>query len=164
MYDTLKGKKIINEAAGNNRYIALTSEAVYIGSKGIATGSPFGKQVKRIPLEQITAVDVTKRIVLVDLQIIMAGSNETKGILKSSTLLRAHDENLIAFKKKHYSEVQTLANDILSARETKLSVNNALSKQNDIPNQLKQLADLKNQDVITEEEFLTKKKDLLARM
>lgn len=77
-------------------------------------------------------------------------------------------ENSIVFKSSH---VDTLSSGIMKARQVYAKNNPDSSPQEvdtqqieDIPGQIKKLADLKNQGILTEAEFQTKKKELLNRM
>lgn len=100
--------------AGNNRYIAITKDTVYIGSIGISSGSYFGKKVKRYPINSITSVDVSQGLMVTCLEIVMAGAVEVR--LNQSTLSKANNENVIAFPNTKYDQVQQIAKTVLNMK------------------------------------------------
>jgi len=161
----LRGATVIDEIAGNNRYIAVTEDMVFVGSTGAASGAMFGgAKVKRYPIDSITAVDVQKGMMLVTLEIVMSGAKESK--TNAGFMDVANNENITAFPKKEYPRVQELAALILDLRG-KLKKPNAVAAAPSamtIPEQIRQLAELKEAGILTEAEFVAKKTELLARM
>ena len=50
LLEQINEKDIIDEESGNNKYVALTNDAVYIVSIGISSGQLFGKKIRCSPL------------------------------------------------------------------------------------------------------------------
>jgi len=163
VHDEIGNYETVVEIAGNNRYIAVTEDTVYVGSIGIASGSFFGKKVKKYPLDTITTVDVRKALLTVELELVTAGSVESGTV--QGLMSRAQNENITMFAKARYEEVQQFANRILSLRRE--LVRGSAHSQGptvSIPDQIEQLAGLREKGILTEEEFLAKKQELLQRL
>jgi hypothetical protein len=160
------GRKILFEIAGNNRYLVITPDILFVGSLGISSGSFGGKTVKRIPIDLITSVDVKQSALMVEMEIVFSGSGEINRT-NTAFMERVRNENMIAFPKKQYDDVQKIAAYILELRQY---IKNSNSSQkvnplaNDIPAQIRQLAELKDAGIISAEEFEFKKRELLSRM
>ena len=157
VYDALGDREIIDEIAGNNRYIAVTDDTVYVGSW-------FGKGVRMYPLDAISSVNVRKALLTVELEIAMVGS---VGAAKTPVGLadRAQNENITMFQKNQYDRVKEIANLILEFRRKPRNVRAQQTHTvQSIPDQIKQLADLRESGVLSDEEFQRKKKELLSRM
>ena len=163
VHDEIRNGEIVVEIAGNNRYIAVTKDTVYVGSVGILSGSFFGKKVKKYPLDTISSVDVRKALLTVELELVTAGSVEsgtTQGFMS-----RAQNENITVFAKGMYDEVQQVANRILSLRRELIGKDRQSEQSADsIPDQIEQLAGLRDKGILTKEEFQSKKQDLLDRL
>ena len=167
VYQEIGDKRILANMAGNNRYIAVTEDIVYIGSVGVSSGSWFGKKVKRYPIDAITSVDVSKALFTVDLEIVMAGAFES-GRTGQGLMDRVRNENIIVFSSREYENVQHLADLILDIQQKRKN-NKTQPMQVDetrlsIPEQIKQLWSLNDAGIISNEEFEAKKKELLSRM
>jgi hypothetical protein len=157
-------KQILFQTAGNNRYLVITGDTIYVGSIGISSGSFGGKSVKRYPIDLITSVDVRQSTFIVELEILVSGSQGTSKVNASFTD-RTQNENVTAFAKKRYNEVQQIADYILQLRQN--LKNQAAPHQQqpaNIPAQIQQLAELKQQGVISEADFEYKKAELLKRI
>jgi len=161
-------RKVIAEIAGNNRYIIVTEDIVFVGSVGIASGSFGGSKVKRYPIDSITSVDVRESSLIVEFEIIFSGGSET-GSTNASFMSRANNENITGFKKELYRDVQNLATVILDLKQLRKSQSFASPSQAStpsasIPEQIKQLAELRDAGILTNDEFEEKKKSLLSKM
>lgn len=167
VYQEIGNKRILADMAGNNRYIAVTEDIVYVGSVGAVSGSLFGKKVKRYPIDAITSVDVRKALLTVELEIVMAGASESGRILQS-LMDRSQNENITFFPRGKYEDVQHLAGLILDIQQQhkskKTQPMQVFETRLSIPEQIKQLASLKDTGIISNEEFEAKKKELLSRM
>lgn len=74
---------------------------------------------------------------------------------------RSNDPYCFYFTPKEFNDMTEIYNYIMD-RKSKLNNPNLIV--DDIPSQIKKLSDLKDQGIITEEEFQTKKIDLLNKM
>lgn len=161
-------RRVVDEIGGNNRYVLVTDDIVFVGSIGISSGSFFGEKVKRYPIDAITSVDVRKAMLTVELEIVMAGAVESSNTLQSF-LKRSKNENITMFQKTQHEEVKRIANKILEIQQLrKVNFNKpqapVIEPKSLIPEQIRQLAELKNAGILSHEEFEEKKKDLLHRL
>lgn len=161
-------RRIVAEMAGNNRYIVVTEDIVFVGSKGIASGAFFGTKVKRYPIDSITSVDVRKTLLLVEFEIALSGGSEI-GSTVSGFSSRATSENITFFQKELYADVQQLAGiifDLQQRRKNKQATPQIqnINHQVSIPEQIKQLAELRDSGILTEQEFQEKKAVLMSRL
>ena len=123
---------------------------------------------KTIFIKDITGVELKKPGILSDgfftLTIPGSAGNEIIGGKRGKTT----DENSIAFAKNYNEFVK--AKDLVTQLIEKASLDNQEVKvepnqsSDDIPDQIKKLADLRDQGILTEEEFNSKKTDLLSKM
>jgi hypothetical protein len=157
-------RKILYEIAGNNRYLIITEDLLFVGSIGIASGSLAGKKVKRYPIDLITSVDVRQSTMFVELEINISGSHSVDNT-NASFKDRIHNENIITFPRDQYDKTQRIAAYILDIRQRLKNIKAVSTEpESDVFNQLRQLAELKSIGVISEEEFQLKKSQLLGRI
>lgn len=143
------------EFKGYNGTIVLTDTGVIIkrGMKGFLLGGGMLRGDKTIPYSSIVAVQLKKAGMTAGyLQLTLKGGSEAKGGLFQST----KDENSINFhlrKNKEFTEAKELIEQRISS--------SVPAKTSDL-DELEKLAALKDKGIITEEEFNTKKKQLLG--
>jgi len=104
-----------------------------------------GKRVKmHLSYENIAQVNLTRGILSADIEIINKGGSG----------------NLVvkALKKK---EAET-AKKLIDKKRTEIQSNNSSQNSNSVADEIKKLAELKEQKIITEEEFQIKKKQILG--
>lgn len=119
---------------------------VYPDEVEVRTLRPPRRTTQRVRYDQMAQVFVVRRIVFADLVI------ETRG---GGTL------TLAGMTKANAEEARTLIQERLDTPEPP---DTALSAPPDIPEQIRKLAELRDAGVLNEDEFETKKKDLLDRM
>lgn len=144
------------EYKGHNGDLILTNSGVIIkrGAKGFLLGGGFLRGDKTIPYSSIIAVQFKKAgMVQGYIQLTLKGGNEAK----SGWMESLSDENTINFNIWGESNKLFL--------EAKKEIENRISGggQKNISNldELEKLAVLKEKNIITKEEFETKKKSLL---
>ena len=74
---------------------------------------------------------------------------------------RSNDPYCFYFKKNVLNDMTEIYNYIMDFKSKK---NNPNTIQDDIPSQIKKLSDLKDSGILTEEEFQSKKQELLKKM
>ena len=145
----------------NKIIIKLTANSITIIRKGVLNLMNHGlKGEKTIPLKSITAVQLKKPGMTNGyIQFGILGGNENKGGVFAAT----QDENTIMFSSKYYKDMLELKERI----ESYLYYPDSRIKVTDIPQekstseQLKELKELLDMEIITQEEFDAKKKQLL---
>jgi len=138
-------------------FVTVDEHTVKIESKGMLNYLNKGgsKGIKSIPLKSITAIQLKKPGMTNGyVQFAYSGSSETKG----GTMSAVKDENSIMFAKKDLAKAQELVDLIESKRHT-TSV--ATAAPISAADELIKFKDLLDAGVLTQDEFDTKKKQLL---
>ncbi len=160
--------KIADIIAGNG-YILLTKDTLVLcrtGAESYSFGG--GVKIKKIPLDTISAIDVRKATVTTDLEVTIPGSQEITNSVETFTN-RMLNENLFMFPIQSFSMVSKFADLVMEYRLKLIDSRNNKEvsrnrKNESIPNQIKQLSELRDLGILSEEEFQIKKNDLLSRM
>ena len=167
VYNAVGNHPVVAELAGNNRYIAVTEDAVYVCSTGISSGTCGGQRLKHYPVDSITSVDIRSAFMTVELEIVLSGGHESERT-NAGFMDRTRNENITMFSKGQLQQVQHLARVILDLQQWRRRQMRQLQVINQpppsIPELIKQLAELKAAGAISEEEFERKKSELLNRM
>ncbi|WP_346206779.1 DUF4429 domain-containing protein [Caldifermentibacillus hisashii] len=147
------------EAKGVNGQLEFTGTKIVIKRKGMLAKMTQGlKGEKEILVNQITSIQFKKAGSLTNgyIQFSFSGGKENKGGLFDAT----QDENTIMFNKKQMPDFEK----IKAAVEEKINEYHhpASTQPVDIADQIKKLADLRDNGILTEEEFQAKKKQLLG--
>ena len=122
-----------------------------IANKGI-------KGSKTIPFASITAIQYKKPgITSGYLQFTLAGGVESRGGIMDAT----KDENTFLFLAKHKKQVHQIKEYIESQMAKLQKTANAPQPTSSMADELLKLAELKNKGILTEEEFLNAKAQLL---
>ena len=161
---------VISEIVGNNAYLLLTDDRLFLSRAGAASGSILSsgrKTIKKYPLDTIKGLDVRKASITCEIEIISSGSIEISNVT-AGFMARATKESIIMFPLDEYSLVSNFADTVMNQRKIFLSpVQTSVPSQNiseSIPNQIRKLANLRDDGILTEEEFQIKKTDLLSKM
>ncbi len=147
----------------SKRHLVLDKDNLYAGYEGVQSGNFFGSKVKRYLLEAITSTDIKRTAISLELEIVMPGSIDTA--LITSYVKRATNENIFVFPKQRENELVRFVSNLNNAMEAKKrSLYNNSSVETSIPEQIKQLAELKDLGILSSDEFEEKKKVLLKRI
>jgi hypothetical protein len=160
--NVVRGEIPIAIAIGiNGNFLLVTNKKVVILKKGLATWATggFGLKAKTHFFNKISSIDISKGLMFCDLEIVSGGMVEKKS---GSFFTALESENIFQFQKKYYEKVTNLVNQIRELIE--LSIHSGSLKSESIPVQIKNLADLLQQGILTEAEFSEKKKSLLDRL
>lgn len=144
------------EYKGYNGTMILTDTGVIIkrGVKGFLLGGGMLRGEKTIPYSSIVAVQLKKAgFVAGYLQLTLTGGSESKaGLFQSTT-----DENAVNFYNGK-NEIFAEAKKLIEKRIVQVKGGPAISDADD----LEKFAQLRDKGIISEEEFNTKKKQLLG--
>ncbi|UOY92913.1 SHOCT domain-containing protein [Ectobacillus sp. JY-23] len=147
------------EAIGVNGQLELVGNKIIIKRKGVLAKMTQGlKGDKEILVKQISSIQFKPANLFTNgyIQFAFSGGKENKGGLMDAT----KDENTIMFNKKQ----QPLFEQIKVAIEQKIDESHAptiVQNTVDVAEQIKKLADLRDSGILTDEEFNSKKKQLL---
>lgn len=155
LLEQIDEKEIIDEEMGNDRYIALTKDAVYFVSIGISSGTFFGKKIKNFAIDKITSVDIGKKLLASYMEITAAGMG---GSTFSGAGYMEMNENRIFFpnaKLKRFQEIVGKIKELMKKSKTP-------SGSASIADEIEKLHALMKKGIITEKEFEQKKKKMLG--
>ena len=140
-------------AKGTNGLITIDGDWLTIERKGAGD--------RRIPLASITAVEVRQARVFTNgfIRFTVPGSPEFRGGVQSAM----RDENAVTFRRgqsKGFNMIRAAVEQSIAARAGAPTA----AGGHDIPEQIKKLDELRDQKLITDEEFEAKKAELLDRL
>jgi len=161
----LSEREIIIDEDGNDKYVAVTENFVYIVTMGLMTGSLGGGKIKAHAIDSISAVDVSTGLIYGKFELTIPGQLGDTSSWNSGIFSDIMGEGVILFNKSKLDTFEKIAQKIRELKVKKKEnpvIMNAPSL--DIPEQIKKLAELKNAGILTEEEFQKKKDELLKRL
>lgn len=150
-------------AQGTNGQISVDDDFVTLHRMGFVARLNVGKGEKRLPLSTITGVQWKPAGVIMDgfLQFSVPGGNEQRSALGSQTASARQDENSVTFRKAQQGQFEAVRAFIESAIARRGRPMQASHAAPDLADQLGRLAALRDQGVLTEQEFATQKARLL---
>lgn len=154
LLEQVKEKDILLEEMGNDRYVAVTKNTVYFVSIGISSGHFFGKKVKSFPIDKISSIDLSKKIMASYLEITSAGMG---GSNHSRAGYTEFNENRVFFahsKKEKFQKIVEKIRDLMNSSKSGKNENSGADE-------IEKLHSLMKKGIITEKEFEKKKKELL---
>lgn len=150
------------KATGQTGTIEFDGQFVTITRDGWRGKAVFGKGEKRIPVRSITAVQFKPAGALTQgfIQFTISGGSEKTGGRSSRTQEAFTDENSVVFLRKSLAGFEAVRDAVNAA----IAADGQPSATPDLADQLSKLAALRDQGILTPEEFEAKKADILERM
>ncbi len=153
---------LVLEAEGSGGHLWLFEDRVRIKHFGLrgAISSGVFKGDKEIGIDQISAVQWRNpgSVTLGHIQFSFMGGS-------SDAWMASRDENAVLFSKVQESAFRRLKDELdVRMRTRRAGTPGATSVKEDVPDQIRKLADLRDAGILTAEEFETKKAELLTRM
>ncbi|HEY6678594.1 MAG TPA: DUF4429 domain-containing protein [Actinomycetota bacterium] len=147
-----------------NGQISVIGDFIVIARKGFMAkmSQGFTKGEKRLNIHTITAVQLKKPgMTRGYIQFSLGGGNESRKGVSDAT----KDENSVLFDKKSLAEFEALR-DYIEHRiaEAHAPQGPSLSQEPDLGEQIRKLAALRDEGILSDDEFQAKKADLLSRM
>jgi|GEM_PF-667100 hypothetical protein len=158
--------QLLMDAHGVNGQLELFPTKIRIRRKGgLAFLTQGVKGDKDILIRQISSIQFRKSGHGLNgyLQFSFLGGQETKGGIRDAT----RDENTIMFSPRQQPAFETIKAAIEERMHQSREANTQAPPQTqsiDYAGQIQKLADLRAQQILTEEEFQSKKRELLSRM
>lgn len=172
----LPGEQVLMWAQGRGGALLVASDqrALIIKTGMMSTGQPFGHKIAVWPYRQIISVDLQTTFGSGWVEIVTAGSQARRGGFNKAAVAVTAD-NMVAFlgsDKPWRPLVNVLRERIQQALQPAPQVAYAPPQPvmppppapPSIPDQIAQLAQLRDQGILSPEEFEAKKAELLARM
>ncbi|MFC7595769.1 DUF4429 domain-containing protein [Terrabacter sp. GCM10028922] len=154
------------EVKGHNGTVDFDGDFVTIRRTGFLARASIGKGEKRIPLGSITAVQWKPAGAMMNgfISFTLGGGNETRSRFGSQTVDATKDENSVIFVKKQMPDFEALRNEVEQAIAARHRPAAQTPATPDHLAQLKQLAELRDAGILSEEEFAIKKAEILGRL
>lgn len=155
------------EVKGHTGTVIWDEDFVTIRRTGFNARITVGKGEKRIPIASITSVQWKPAGAMVNgyIQFSAGGGNESRSRFGAQTMDAVKDENSVVFTKKQMAEFETLRTAIEQAiAHRNRPAATAVPAATDHLSQLKQLGELRDAGILTEEEFGAKKAEILSRL
>ena len=150
-------------AKGVNGQLSFDGATVVITREGFMARSTHGRSEKALGVKSIGAVQWKPATALVNghIQFSVSGESSKKSIGFGKSNDAAKDENAVIFTKKQAAEFEAIRDAIRAAQS---DTGSTVAAAPDITEQLSKLAALRDHGILTEDEFNSKKAELLARM
>jgi hypothetical protein len=147
---------------GVNGQIRIDGDWLTIERKGFRGRIGHSKGDRRIPLASITAVQMRPAGTFANgfIRFTVPGSPELRGGLSNA----GKDENAVIFNKKEANDFERVREAVESYIVGHHARPAPTAATPDISEQIKKLGELRDQGLVTEEEFETKRDELLSRM
>lgn len=150
-------------------WLICTNKQVFIIKKGFMTGHTFGNGVFQMPYRNIAGATVNYHLLSGYFEISAGGMQNTAKDYWSSDKNSDPSKapNCVSINDKALSAKFKEAAAFIMDKIQKLNdsqTNGTSSIDTDIPTQIKKLAELKDQGILTEDEFNKKKIELLSKM
>lgn len=162
------GEEVVVAAQGENGALVATTRRILIGKGGITTGAFFNKQVNSWGLKQVSGVMARKTLTVNALVIQASGMPDITGFGRfdkgpesvweaTNALVLAEDANTVA------AQIRTLIADAHATPATAAAAPAAATPgMDDVAAQVRQLAALRDEGLLTDDEFAAKKRQLLG--
>ena len=154
------------EVKGHNGTVDFDGDFVTIKRTGFLARASIGKGEKRIPLSSITAVQWKPAGPMMNgfISFTLGGGNETRSRFGSQTSDAVKDENSVIFIKKQMPDFEALRSQVEEAIAARYRPSAPAPAAPDHLSQLKQLGELRDAGILSEEEFAAKKAEILGRL
>lgn len=133
-------KRMGQDSVRNGIFIATEKRVVFFAKK------LMGYDMESFPLSKVSAIEMSKGIMGKSINMKMSGNDA-----KIKWVNQGNPEELVSYVREHMGENSAPQPATQAAAD-------------DIPTQIQKLASLKDAGILTEEEFATKKAELLAKM
>lgn len=141
VFGAYETKLMGNDTVKNGVFVATEKRLIFFAKK------LFGFDLETFPYKNISSIEQSKGMMGHTITIFASGNKAKMKWIKTGEVAQ--------FTQFVNSKLGNGAQENISATS---------SNSNDIPSQIQKLSELKDQGILTEEEFLNKKNDLLAKM
>ena len=142
--------------------LILTNQKIYILKWGLMAGNLIGGRCAAFGLANITGLEIKKNLLTGTFEVLTpATQNAQKSYWGKGANDAIRSDNVITFQRnnfKRFSEAVQIGRDLINKYHSK----NEETTRSNYLTELERLATLKEKKVISEEEFQTKKKQILG--
>lgn len=150
-------------AKGINGQVHFDGTTITITRDGFLGMTTHGRSAKTLQARTIGAIQYKAATALLNgfIQFSVSGEYSKRNKLGSKNQDMARDENAVIFRKSAVEDFNTL---VAAIREAQAGPNALVAGPPDVADQIGKLAALRDQGALTEDEFATKKAELLERL
>lgn len=143
-------------------FVRFDGSFVEIRHSGVLSRLTVGKGAKRLPLRAITAIQIKPPGPVVSgyIQFTIGGSNEVRAKFGRQSFDAASDENTIMFTKPEQPYFEAFRTAVETAMAAPLA---AAAPPTGLAQEIRELAALRDEGILTEEEFAARKATILSR-
>lgn len=145
---------VLSSISGRTGHLILTREQLYVLRQD-------GRS-KQIYLSALTNLDIRRTPRELELEVVSIGGFDQ--VMPHQGGARTWNENMLAFHTDLEDELKRFIAEVHRIKLRLPAPKSATVSAQNIPDQIRQLAELRDQGLLTELEFETKKKELLSRM
>jgi hypothetical protein len=152
---------VVLEAKGVNGQLSFDGSTVVIRREGFFGRATHGRSDKALSVKSIGAVQFKPANALVNghIQFSVSGESSKHSVGFGKSQDAAKDENAVIFTKKQAPDFEAIRDAVREAQ-----AHGGIAPAPDAADQLAKLAALRDQGILTDEEFTAKKAQLLERM
>jgi hypothetical protein len=150
------------EVKGYNGTVEFDGQSITINRTGLGRLT-IGKGKIRIPVSSVTAVKWKPAGPVINgyIHFSMLGSTDRRSRFGRQTTDVSHDENSVIFLRRQMAEFENLRAAVEAAIQRGVQPHGAAAS---VPEQIAQLAALRDRGILTEAEFAAKKASLLSQI
>lgn len=162
----LPSRSLMLEVQGHNGTVSVDGHFITIQRKNFLARATIGKGDKRIPIGSLTAVQWKPAGPIINgfIEFTVGGGTEARSKFGSASMQAGQNENAVMFKKAQMPAFEQLRVTLEHAIVSRDSGSGPAPAPPNIGEQIGQLAALRDQSILTEQEFQMKKEELLRRM
>lgn len=155
-----KSEEILIQINGQmGEAVVVTNERVIILKAGFASGALVGKKASSYYYHQITSIEISYALTVGRLEISVAGASKSPGMDFADARKL---ENVVNFYKKDKPKFEAAARKIRELVKNSQTPTQTPAQQTDVVEEIRKLASLRDDGLITDEEFEAKKKQILG--
>lgn len=147
-----------------NQTVVATAYRVIFVKTGITAGQTFGGKATSFDYGNIVGVEIRTRMMYGDFVLISAGLPIIRGESSSEKIQIPHSPNGIEFFKSELLIFQAMATKIRERTFQLSSGQNQSPSTESIPDAIRKIAELHKSGILSDEEFQSKKAELLKRL
>jgi hypothetical protein len=162
------GEKVLGQVIGNfGQAVVATDHKILVLKTGMMAGQTFGGKATSFDYHMIGGIEVRTGFSQGELEIINPAMPGRQGNRNRDKAKINESPNGVVFPKvngKFFEQFASKVRERVSMAHAPAAVAPPAQPEHSIPEQIKQLAELHTAGILTEDEFSTKKAELLARM
>ena len=164
------GEQVLGLVIGNfSQTVIATTHKVLIVKHGIMSGQTFGGKATSYDYRNIMGIEVRTGFSQGEFEVIVGGLATPSGNRNKDKIKATEAPNAIVFPKVNQKYFQGMATQIRLMLSRPMAVSSDRASHDvpipqQIPEQIRQLAELHAAGILTDAEFAEKKADLLGRM